>query len=310
MSKKYLIMAPSYDEKSGGKVVLHKLCHLLNELGYEAYIVPWFELVEITKLNFIRKVAGFSYRHLKGLFQDFVVNPSLNTPVLKSTKHLNLKDCIVVYSEIITGNPLNAPNVVRWLLHQPGYFSKKIHYGCNEIYFKFNSAIWDFQLPYSKTSDNELKVIHYPLETYYLPESSSNVRSGTAYCLRKGRHKKIVHDLNNSILIDGKTNAEIAEIFRKVEAFISYDTYTAYSIFAVLCGAKSIVVPDDGVSIEQWYPNPSDRNGIAYGMSDEELARAEATKESVFDHVVSEELKSADNVQLFVNETQEFFSGN
>ncbi len=35
-SSNFTIVAPSYDNTSGGIVVLHKLCDLINELGYSA----------------------------------------------------------------------------------------------------------------------------------------------------------------------------------------------------------------------------------------------------------------------------------
>ena len=38
--KKYVIVAPSFVPNSGGIKVLHRLCHVLNEAGQEAYIWP------------------------------------------------------------------------------------------------------------------------------------------------------------------------------------------------------------------------------------------------------------------------------
>ena len=38
--KKFIIFAPSYSENVGGIICLHKLCSLLNQSGYEAYLHP------------------------------------------------------------------------------------------------------------------------------------------------------------------------------------------------------------------------------------------------------------------------------
>jgi hypothetical protein len=305
--KKFLIFSPSYRETSGGIVVLHKLCHLLNEIGFEAYVCPQFNIFEVSARNFPRKLASFLLSEFRRKKSDFRLNESFNTPLIDGVKEKSLDDFIVIYPEIISGNPLEAKNVVRWLLHQPGFHSGKVNYATGELYYKFNSAINDFNIHGSVLSDNELKVIHYPLDVYYRPEESGG-RRGTAYCLRKGKHKQLQHDLADSVLIDGKPHEEVAEIFRNVNTFISYDTYTAYSIFAVLCGAQSIVVPDEGVDIDEWYPDPKDRNGIAYGFSQAELARAEKTKPLVLEHVKSEELKSIERVRAFAQEAQDFFS--
>lgn len=304
MNKKYIIFAPSYVENSGGIVVLHKLCSILNNLGYESYLYPYFGTYTVNKKNSLYSILRYLKERIFLILNNYKTNPAFNTPIYK----LDLKDFndeyIIVYAEIVFGNPLNAKNIVRWFLHQPGYHNGNIYYGKNELYFKFNSAIKDFDFPESTTSKVELKVIHYPLE-HYNTNGISSSRNGTAYCLRKGRDKKIQHDLNNSILIDGKSHKEVSEIFKSVDTFISYDTYTAYSIFAVLCGCNSIVIPDDGVSKEEWYPNEMDRYGLAYGF--DEIESAKLTAPLVKEHVEKEEENSVANVKNFINEVESYF---
>jgi len=293
MNKKILIFTPSYNESSGGAIVLHKLCSILNELGYESYVTPLFH--EFDKKTFKQRIKRF--------FKKFKINPAFNTPVY--TKSIEGKDdWIVIYPELVFGNPLKAKNIVRWFLHQPGFHTSKVSYGKGEFYFKFNTAIDDFQYPGSVTSENELKVIHYPLE-HFNEENIPLTRSGRAYCLRKGKHKytSSIHD--KDILIDGKSHENVAEIFKKVETFVSYDTYTAYSIFAVLCGAKSIVIPDKGVPETEWYPLKSDRYGISYGFDDIEWA--DSTKHLVKEHIEREESNNKVNVKRFINEVNQYF---
>jgi len=303
--KRFIIFAPSYNEKSGGIVVLHKLCHLLNELGYQAYLYPHREQFVFDKSNFVKIMMLFIKFELKSLLNGFKVNRSFNTPVITDKKKIIADDdCIVFYSELVLGNPLNAKNVVRWLLHQPGFHTGQVMYNANELLFKFNSAIKDFNYPGSMTADQELKVIHYPLE-HYNKDGANNERSGIAYCLRKGKNKPIVHDLKNSILIDELSHEEVAKVFKRVKTFISYDTYTAYSLFAVLCGCQSVVIPDAGVSEQEWYPNPQDRSGIAYGL--EQIENADKTKYLVEAYVKSEEAKSTMNVESAVRELKKFF---
>lgn len=303
--QKFIIFSPSYNEKSGGIVVLHKLCHLLNQLGYDAKLYPHNEQFVIDKHNFFKKLKVFFKFELKLLFKGYKTNSSLNTPVITNKKLAVIEDdTVVVYSELVLGNPLNAKNVVRWLLHQPGFHTGQVMYNPGELLFKFNSAINDFHYPGSKTSEIELKVIHYPLEHYNL-ENTNSSRQGSAYCIRKGKNKKIIHDLKNSILVDHLSHAEVAKVFKKSKQFISYDTYTAYSIFAVLCGCESIVVPNDGESEEQWYPNETDRYGIAYGF--ENIEKANTTVHLVKQHIIKEEQKSSNNVERSVIEINKYF---
>lgn len=302
--KKFLIFAPSYDETNGGAIVLHKLCSIMNDLGYESYLYPYYETYEINKKNCVKYIN----KSLKSFFfpwrKKYKTNPAFNTPVLKKIINPLSDEWVVIYPEIVFGNPLGAKNVVRWFLHQPGFHSGKIFYGKDELYFKFNNAINDFSFPGSVTSNQHLKIIHYPLE-HYNSNSSDATRHGTAYSLRKTKNKPLQHEAENSILIDGKTHEEVSKIFKSVKTFISYDPYTAYSIFAVLCGCDSIVIPDEGVNENEWYPDPSDRYGISYGFS--RLDESRKTAQLVKEHVIEEEKKSVKNVQSCVDEIEAFF---
>jgi hypothetical protein len=214
---------------------------------------------------------------------------------------------IVIYPEITFGNPLNAKNIVRWLLHNPGFHTNIIHFGTNEFYIKYHHGFDEFTHYKSFSSKNILQIKHYPTELYNL-QTTSQKRSGTDYCLRKGMGKKIVHDLSDSILIDGKSHQEIAKIFKSVKCFISYDTNTAFSHLAVLCGCDSVVIPDENVTEENWYPNPKDRYGIAYGF--ENINKAKKTQHLVHEHIIKEQEKSYSNVQKFISDCQSFFSKN
>jgi len=309
MATRFLIVSPPYDERVGGAVVLHKLCSILNGLGYESYMHPYHKRYRLSNNNLVRKWfrnMKDRYRHGKGDYGRYGVNPVFDTPVLHVVDDSLLREFVVIYPETVFGNPLNSQRVVRWFLHDPGFHTGRVNYGKNELYFKYRLGIEDFYYSGSVVSTNVLKVVHCPLEDYNLNGVSLD-RKGTAYCLRKGKHKPIEHDLNGSVLIDGKSNSEIASIFKRVKTFISYDTYTAYSKFAVLCGCKSIVVPDQGVTKEQWRPNPADRYGLAYGFSNVE-AESE-TAHLMKEHILSEERKSIENVKNAVIEINDFFDG-
>jgi hypothetical protein len=304
---KIIVFSPSYNEKSGGVVVLHKLCSLINEMdGFEASMVPYFSDRVSDSLNPIKKYLSPVKSYLYSKLKTYITNPYFDTPIFKGSL-ANLDDYLVIYPETTFGNPLKAKNVVRWLLHQPGFHTKDIFYGSGELYFKFNSAIDDFHYPGSSLSQKELKVVHYPTGIYNC-DNVEKERTGDCYAVRKGIGKSFVHDVKNAVIIDGKSHLDIACIFKKSKRFISYDTYTAYSIFAVLCGCESVVVPDKGVSKDEWYPNEKDRYGIAYGLTVNEKIISLETAHLVKQHVLEEENSSTDNVASFLFETQTHFS--
>lgn len=296
----FFIYSPPYDPNSGGIVVLHRLCHLINQLtNHSAYLIP----TGYPTVGTWKKVRRF----LRGALtkpHNYKTQKEWNTPIWHKVEIS--QSGIAIYSEMEEGNRLGCKNVVRWLLHQPGFHTGKVQYGENELYFKFNSAIKDFNQAGSYLSQNELKVIYYPIDFYYEDENQEKDIE-CCYMVRKGGYKTFIHP-ENSVCVDGLSHQETANIFRRSKRFICYDDYTAYSIFAILCGCESIVIPSPEVSLTQWYPNETDRYGIAYGLNTEQLEWAEKTKNKVYEHILNEHKKSEQCVLTCVKEIEEFFS--
>ncbi|MBN1085470.1 hypothetical protein JNO12_11785 [Erwinia aphidicola] len=57
------------------------------------------------------------------------MNPAWNTPVISFEDYLAYSEggesCIAIYPEVVQGNPLNAPVVVRYMLNREGVIEKK-----------------------------------------------------------------------------------------------------------------------------------------------------------------------------------------
>lgn len=305
--RKFLILSRSYNENSGGYVVLHNLCDLINRSGGQAFIVPYYDNFELRDGDVIKTSVKFIMQKFRQV-TPFKTNEYLLTPVLrKKSLPRCLDEYIVIYPEVVFGNPLNAPNVIRWFLHNPGHMTGKVFFGFNELYYRYHSGIIKYHCFSSKLSDDILKIVSYPLELYNEKDHADD-RVGSAYCLRKGVHKKIVHDLSDSILIDGKSHSEIARIFKSVKVFISYDVYTAYSFFAALCGCDSIVIPDPEVSETTWLPNIEDRYGISYGFDNIEWSRS--TRHLLKERVEREQSNNICKVRNMILESNNFFDNN
>ena len=308
--KKFIIFAGSYSENSGGTVVLHQLCHLLNTNGYEAYLYPAFKTAILHQEKWFKPLMSILYASFKAKYvRPFKTLSNLNTPIFN--KHTNeIEDkYVVIYAEGVAGNPLNAKNVVRWLLHKPGYNYKGVFFGNSEIIFSYNPEYsFDFSLPFSKLAKTSLYTplanLHYYIQIPSLPDEQ---RSGVAYCIRKGNGKAFVQDHKNDILIDGLTHAEIAAIFRRIKLFISYDTKTAFSVFASICGVDSVVIPDAGVSIDKWSLEEF-RYGLSYGFENIEWARK--TRPKLLESIQNDLNQSQLIIHNFASEVNKFFSFN
>lgn len=306
MRYKYIINAPPYHEDSGGIIALHRLCDLINQSGGEAYLyplVPGFEL-HLYNAAQIGLLAKAIYEATS--LANYRINDAFKTPVLPPREDfIPGNDCIVIYPEIAFGNPLRARNVVRWLLHNPGHHTGKICFGAGEIYYRYADCFAvGFRFPGSEVADLLLRIQYTPFDLYLeRPEERRHDRSGTAYCLRKGKDRSIVHDTADSILIDGKSHREIAAIFKSVKRFISYDTHTYFSYLAAMAGCESVVVPLENVTKEQWNPIIEDRYGVAYGFDDIDFALA--TRQLALEYQLSLDGNSQRNVVAFMSDVED-----
>jgi len=299
-SFKFIVYAPSFEEDSGGSIALHRLCDLLNKNGEEAYLyncdsdAPIFKIKSPIR-SVRKKIKWMKYKNVK----PYKTNELFDTPIV--TKDILDQNCVVIYSEIVSGNPLNAKNVVRWLLHKPGFLTGEINYGINDLIFFFQSNFNDPTL--NPNNDNYLNVVWIRDDIY--KKTNFSERNGTCYLIRKGKNKKMIHDVESSILLDGKSHNEIANIMNKCEYFISYDINTMYTAYGVLCGCKTIVVPEEGITKEQRQPRKELRSGIAYGFDD--LEEAEKTKHLLYDVIKQQEKDSNGTVKLFIKKVYEYF---
>jgi len=278
----FIIYAPPYKEDSGGIIALHKLCHILNEMGYQAFLWPNQFGV---RPNLRKKLRVFLKKKPYATFPGF-------TSPLASKSTLNEKS-IIIYSEVDYGNPLGGNNVVRWLLHKPGFHTGVANFGKNELIFFF--VDYFIEKNFDIAPENRLFVLS--LNPCYTSEGAGH-RSGSCYIMRKGKGRKIIHDLTDSVLIDGMSHQETANMFRTKEIFYSYDEMTLYSQYAALCGCISVVIPDKYENRQQWVEKqPVAKFGIAYGLDD--IEHSIKTMHKVADYFNELERESRETVARF-----------
>lgn len=300
---KVLVYSPPYNENSGGIVCLHRLCHLLNEIGIDCQVIIYTDKVlggarRLFIKRLIDKIRSWTLPSKRWINQDwnycFVKNRLLGLD----------KFDIVIYPEIVAGNPLAAANVVRWLLYHPGRITGVIDYGKNDFLIRFGDS-WDISsVSEFFLCDKLLRVVYFPFEKYVNNHEIKD-RKGVAYLWRKGAGRKVVHPAD-AICIDGLSHDEVAVIFKSVKTFISYDLQTAYLYFAAIAGADSVVIPEDGVDIDKWIPDARNRYGIAYGFENLEWARN--TRGLLKEYMRDMQDDSLRSVSDFISEVSEYFS--
>lgn len=278
--KKFLISTHGFDMGIGGLKVLHKLCHLLNERGYDAYLIP---------LNFNLPFAVYEGYNVKMVTQEVLDN---------------LDDVIVVYPESWYGNYLNAPNVVRWMIG----FPSEVH-----INTWSDSDLWFWYLPfyitekYNKNSDNFL----------YIGESHSDIffdrkleRTGSCWTLRKAQDRvqpsQYVHPADSKFIPYHAAGdlVGLSTTFNLSEQFYCYDNYTYMSIQSLMCNTDTIIVPHTK-SKEEFFNGFELNKYLAYGIDD--LPRAKALRSAFFEHMNRIEEQTNQQLNVFVEKCHAYF---
>ena len=244
---KIIIYTHPFDIKCGGIVVLHYLSKLINEYNPDKYYAKLFLM------------SNLRYKNI--FCNDFASIHEIND------------NTVVIYPEIISGNPLNGKNVVRWILLELGIEMPIDHYknwGSTDLIYH-----WE-----PKDSTLNLLRKHYLNPIFYI-YNNDDARNKTCYLIKKG---KLIHSTinyfhpKNSINIEDLTLEEIANVFNKCKYFYIYDLKTMYTIYALLCGCIPIIYPLKDVSKEEHFKTTIFYNdgiiynkGIAYGNSQEEI---------------------------------------
>lgn len=287
---KYIVSAPSYEDHNGGAIFLHMLASTLNALGEEAYIWPMPDVYQPSMRKRLQRLVRRP---------TFETAPDLNTPIFRGKTAPD--DAIVVYPELLLGNPMQAKNVVRWILYKPGELHP-YEFTKDEMFFHCGEM---FDVP--ELTGGAPELVMWRRNRTYRNENRPD-RKGVCYIVRKGAAKPRLPETEDpsAIQIDHMSHAEINDIFNRCETFISYDEATMYSQFAAICGCDSIIVPGFFKSPEHWMAShPLAGNGVAYGF--EHLEHARATRDKVIEMMDQKEQDSIETVKNFIKLTKERF---
>lgn len=289
--KPIIVNAPAFNETSGGTIALHYLVDRLRKIGIEAYLYPILYLDEYPKwprLALKTRLTVFLWHFAQRMMiRRFPTHPSMNTPV--APKEI-LCDSIAVYPEVISGNPLNAKHVVRWLLHKPGFLKKDVFFGNDELTFFYQQAFRDGHEWVDP--DNLLRVRWVRDDIYF--DKGLTERSGACRLIRKGKITgSITPADDDAIIVDGMSHEEKAEIFNRCKFLYCHDPYTMYSYYAALCGCIPIVIPQPDLSKEDWRSTYPFKHGIAYGIEEAQWAsdtRGELIREFAAQKLLEDEI--------------------
>lgn len=131
-------------------------------------------------------------------------------------------------------------------------------------------------------------------------------RHGKCYVLKKGNWRVNAEDIADGIVIDDLSKREKVRVFNECEYCISYDTQTAYSELASICGCISVVVPEEGKTREDYRSNEDISYGVAFGFS-EEVQYAISTRDKLIEYYKSINEEGKKQTQYFINECDKYY---
>ena len=204
--KDYVIVAPKYS-KSNGVRTLYRLATELEKKGYN--------------------VSVFSSP-----------TKDINCKFISQITSEMRKNAVVVYPEIVWGNPLQFNNVVRYILYYPGILGGSKEYSSNELLITYSKKYYpDAEEMYFPCLDNKL---------FYKDSTTKDVDCYFVY--KKGKWKEI-KEFEGMLEINAsypKTREELAQLLRRTKTLYSYDDCTLLLEEAHACGCNVKIVTETG----------------------------------------------------------------
>ncbi len=280
----YYIVTPPYTRRSAGIRTLHFLCHALNSVGQSAF------------LFFDRQSWP----------QTLEVNPEFLTPVLTQdiiNYHFERSRCpIVVYPEIISGNPLAAPMVVRYLLNFPGLLGGDRSYDHNEIRFGYSGVL---ARAAGSSDDNVLFVPISDTRVFHpRPEIQRTLVSFHAKKYKMLESDPTFCHPDDAIEItDHMMPDEIADIFTRSKLFYCYEN-SALALEAGLCNCPTVFIKNKNFT--DLIADPEDsQDGVAFSDDPAEIEMARLSVGSIYPKFIAAQKTFWHQLDHFVTLTQQ-----
>lgn len=279
----YYLLSPDYARTSAGTRAMYLLCHHLNALGEEAYVV-----------------ANTAADDL---------NAPLLADAIRRRHFLAGRAPIAVYPEVAHGNPLGAPSVARYVLNHPGLIGGPTRFDARETVFFYNTE-YARSLP-----ERPRLLLQMPLvdrAVFHPPAPDAPPRKGIL--VYPGRDAEAI-DRHPALFANARvitrewpaSHAELAELLRGSERLYSFSN-SAINQEAVLCGCPVVIMESmltrAFLDLFRKDPERGRPPGMAVDDSPAEIERASASIGKYL--AIHERMESAFPEQLaaFVAQTQ------
>jgi glycosyltransferase involved in cell wall biosynthesis len=212
------------------------------------------------------------------------------------------QDCIAIYPEVVTGNPLNAGSVVRYLLNLPGVIAGPLFFPESEQLFIFSNF---FNQKMNYHQDRVLTVPYLPYKRF---KDLHQERGGKLYFIGKGIVSQSLDakNLGNGIDFNGIDGQDfLINKLNHCEVLYSYDSVTAMTAIARLCGCPVVIIPNPQYTREECQVEDTwGLGGIGYGLEEEEYAKETIDSEKLVEYYEKELSNFDSHLDRFIEITQ------
>jgi hypothetical protein len=227
----FYVYAPLYRKNSNGVRILYTLSEMIRQCGYDSKVICYEE--ELAEYYDLLMPTRYKHHTLK-LSSEFSCN------------QLDEQD-IVIYPDPVSDNPLNAKNVVRYLLNRPAYFTAKvIDYGDRDYLVSYSLPI-DSNLPQLFILNDDREYFH----PYDFNEKESVVCIYNGKILDQEIHDPaiiaLIKTFDRTVMITKEfpaTRVELGDLLRRARLLISLDPISNITYEATLCGTPALIVND------------------------------------------------------------------
>lgn len=204
--RRYIIFAPPRCRSNGVKT-LYNLYSSLRAAGYESFI-------------FCPEKQEESYQYMLSFDRETREND------------------IMIYPEVISGNPLRFRHVVRYVLYYPGRLGGEAVFFPGELVFSWHHIYI------------EAPVLRQPYVDRRLFYDAHLPRTQSCYFVHKGGKVRTIPGMENMIEINmqfPESREELAQLLRTTDVLYSFDDISALNLEASLCGVRVKIVRENDI---------------------------------------------------------------
>lgn len=234
-SQPILIAAPAYDHRSAGIRVLHTVCNELNLMGRTAHLV-FYRFSPLGGADYYFSAADdhFSPEHR-------AIPRLAHSEDLDAIKKM-AAESIMVYPEVLQGNPLSGKKIVRYVLNKPESNGYPMLESADDLIVCFSRHYWPTPTPVLNLliddplfNDNDTKPAHE--------------RQMDCSYIGKGNKFGPCFKVPGTVMIERIWPGDkegLAIMLRNTRYFYTWDLVTQTNLDAVRCGAIPVVM--------RWHP--------------------------------------------------------